>query len=111
MDEIGYINKSVFFINKSGNPHELKSVLDRLYYLISENHMKKESPAFVYYLDRVAEDMIISEHSTGPSPMMILPYKLVGGPENSTDIPDEDYRFYIFYILCRLHQELDDLTE
>lgn len=109
MDEIDYIEQTAFFLNGSGNPIEIDHVINSLYSLVSDYDYSRESPEFVYYLDRIAEDMVISEtYSMGPDPMEILPYKLVGDPQNGTDVPDDDYRFYIFYILAKLHFELDD---
>lgn len=109
MDEIRYIEGSPFFLNQGGNPNALDPVLNCLYTLVTVRGYPKESPEFVYYLDRISEEMVVSWGSSiGPNPMAILPYKLVGSPENNTEFPDEDYRFYIFYILCQLHHELDD---
>lgn len=109
MDEIRYISEWVFFANESGNPVSLDSQLDRIYSLTTEYDYRDESPEFIYYLDRIAEDMMISVGDTvGPNPMEILPYKLEYNLGESTDIPEDQYQFYIFYILCRLHQNLDD---
>lgn len=109
MDEIEYITQSPFFVNRGGNPIELDPVLNRLYSLVDRDILSEESPEFIYYLDRIAEEMVFSvTNSPGPNPMRILPYKLIGDPQNNTDFSDEEYRFYIFYILCRLHYELDD---
>ncbi|WP_336337262.1 hypothetical protein [Haloarcula brevis] len=109
MDKIGYIESSVFFINGSGNPMDVDTVIDRLNRLVSEYGYSITSPIFVYYLDRVSEEMVLSYSSSiGPNPMKMLPYKLEGDAANPTDLPDDDYRFYIFYLLSKLHFELDD---
>lgn len=109
MDEIDYVAGSAFFLNKSGNPASLDSALDRVHSLIEEWGYERKSPEFIYYLDRIAEDMIISVgDSAGPDPMWRLPYTLEYSLSTSRDIPDEDYQFYMFYILCKLHYNLDD---
>ncbi|WP_222913518.1 hypothetical protein [Natrinema sp. SYSU A 869] len=109
MDEIGYIDTAPYFANGNGNPINIDHILNRIYKLLSDYGYAKESTEFIYYLDRIAEDMTISEESRiGPTPTYSLPHKLAVDLNNNTDFLDDDYRFYIFYILCRLHQELDD---
>lgn len=109
MNEITYISESAFFVNQNGNPVEIDYMLKNLHNLISKFGYSTDSSEFVYYLDRAAEDMVVAQEAgMGPNPMYHLPYTLNVDLNNITDFDDDTYSFFIFYILTRLHQELDD---
>ncbi|MCD2204544.1 hypothetical protein [Halobacterium sp. KA-6] len=109
MDEIPYVNGAPFFANGGGNPYTMDSPLQRLQNLIEQDVIAEGSPAFIYYLDRMSEEMVDSFNADlGPDPMVSLPMKLFYELNNGTDFPDEKYEFYVFYLLCKLHEEIDD---
>ncbi|NLV08178.1 hypothetical protein GOC83_18810 [Haloarcula rubripromontorii] len=109
MEEIEYVAGSPFFVNGSGNPYDMDSPLNRLQRLIERGYFSEESPEFIYYLDRMAEEMVTSYSSKyGPDPMRTLPVKLFFDLDNGSDMEDEKYEFYVFYLLCRVHEELGD---